>query len=65
MNDDIDLIELIEKDIIAFDAVSRFPGLSLSENIQKAIGMDIADNWLHYLYWTGDFADFENEAKRI
>ena len=41
MNDDIDLIELIEKDIIAFDEVSRFPGFSLSENIQKAIGMDI------------------------
>ena len=41
MNDDIDLIERIEKDIIAFEAVSRFPGFSLSDNIQKAIGMDI------------------------
>ncbi|MBQ6440752.1 MAG: Asp23/Gls24 family envelope stress response protein [Mogibacterium sp.] len=41
MNDDINLIDLIEKDIIAFDGVSRFPGFSLSENIQKAIGMDI------------------------
>ncbi len=41
MNDDIDLIDFIEKDIIAFDAVSRFPDFSLSENIQKAIGMDI------------------------
>ena len=41
MNDDIDLIELVENDIIAFDAVSRFPDLGLSENIQKAIGMDV------------------------
>ncbi len=41
MNDDIDLIELIENDIMAFDAVSRFTGFSLSDNIQKAIGMDI------------------------
>lgn len=41
MNDEIDLIELIEEDIISFDAVSRFPGFGFSENIQKAIGMDI------------------------
>ena len=41
MNDDIDIIDLIEKDIIAFDAVSRFPDLGFSENIQKAIGMDV------------------------
>lgn len=41
MNDDIDLIGLIENDIIAFDEVSRFPGYSLSENIQKAIGMGV------------------------
>ena len=38
---DIDLIDLVEKDVISFDAVSRFPDLSLSDNIQKAIGMDI------------------------
>ena len=41
MNDDINLVELIEEDIIAFDAVSRFPGFGISENIQKAIGRDI------------------------
>ena len=41
MNDDIDLVGLIEKDIIAFDAVSRFPDPGFSENIQKAIGMDV------------------------
>ena len=41
MNDDIVLEELIEKDIIAFDSVSRFPGFGLSESIQKAIGMDV------------------------
>ena len=41
MNDDTDLISLIKEDIIAFDAVSRFPDFGLSENIQKAIGMDV------------------------
>ncbi len=41
MNDDINLIDLIEKDIIAFDAVSRFPDYSLGENIQKVIGFDV------------------------
>ena len=41
MSDSVDLVELVEKDIIAFEAVSRFPGFSLSDNIQKAIGMDI------------------------
>ncbi len=41
MSDDIDLIELVEKDIMAFNEVSRFPGFGLSENIQKAIGMDV------------------------
>ena len=41
MNDDINLIDLIEKDIIAFDGVSRFPGFGITENIQKAIGMDV------------------------
>ncbi len=44
MNDDIDIITLIEKDIIAFDAVSRFADLGLSENIQKVIGMDIPNS---------------------
>ena len=43
MNDDIDLAALIENDILSFDAVSRFPELSLSGNIQKAIGMDVPD----------------------
>ena len=38
---DINLVELVEKDIISFDGVSRFPDFSLSDNIQKAIGMDI------------------------
>ena len=38
---DINLIDLVEKDVISFDDVSRFPDFSLSDNIQKAIGMDI------------------------
>ncbi len=41
MNDDINLIDLIEEDIISFDGVSRFPDPGITENIQKAIGMDI------------------------
>ena len=41
MNDDIDIIDLVEKDIIAFDAVSRFPDLGFSENIQKMMGMEV------------------------
>ncbi len=39
MNEEIDLIALIEKDILGFDGVSRFPDPGFSENIQKAIGM--------------------------
>ena len=35
MNDDIDLVELIEKDIMAFDGVSRFSGFGFSENQNK------------------------------
>ena len=41
MSDSVDLIDLIEKDIMSFDAVSRFPDPGFSENIQKAIGMDV------------------------
>ena len=41
MNDDINLADIIEEDIISFDAVSRFPDPGFSENIQKAIGMDV------------------------
>lgn len=41
MNDDTNIIELIERDIISFDGVSRFPGYGLSENIQRAMGRDI------------------------
>ena len=41
MNDDVNIIDLIEKDILSFDAVSRFPDLGITENIQRAMGMDI------------------------
>ena len=41
MSDSVDLVELVEKDIISFDAVSRFPDPGLSENIQKVMGMDV------------------------
>ena len=44
MNEDLDLIALIEKDISAFDAFSRFPDIGLTGNIQKAIGMDVQDS---------------------
>lgn len=43
MSDSVDLREMIEKDIFAFDSVSRFPDPGFSENIQKAIGMDVED----------------------
>ncbi len=41
MNEGIDISDLIEKDIIAFDGVSRFPDYGFSENIQKAIGIGV------------------------
>ena len=44
MNEELDLVELIEKDISAFDEVSRFPGIGLTGNIQKVIGMDVQDS---------------------
>jgi len=41
MTDDINIIDLIERDIISFEAVSRFPGFGLTDSIQKAMGRDI------------------------
>lgn len=41
MNDDGNIIDLIERDIMSFDAVSRFPEFGITESIQKAIGRDI------------------------
>lgn len=41
MSDSVDLVELVERDIMSFDAVSRFPDPGFSENIQKVIGMDV------------------------
>lgn len=41
MNDDVNIIDLIERDIMSFDAVSRFPGFGITENIQKVMGRDI------------------------
>jgi uncharacterized alkaline shock family protein YloU len=38
MNDDAKFIELIEKEVLAFDDVSRFADASLTENIQTAFG---------------------------
>ena len=34
MNDDVKFIELIEKEVLAFEDVSRFADASLTENIQ-------------------------------
>ena len=44
MNDDAKLAALIEKDIMSFDDVSRFPDIGFSGNIQRAIGRDIPEN---------------------
>ena len=41
MNDDAQLYDLIEKEVLSFSEVSRFPDASLTENIQAALGMDL------------------------
>ena len=43
MSDESRLTALIEKDIMSFDEVSRFPDIGITGNIQKAIGMDVAN----------------------
>ncbi len=43
MNEDINLIELIEQEVLAFDDVSRFDGATLTENIQAAFGRDLGN----------------------
>ena len=37
MSDELKLAGLIEKDIMSFEEVSRFPGASLTESIQNAM----------------------------
>ena len=41
MNEDVKFIELIEKEILSFEDVSRFADASLTENIQAAFGRDL------------------------
>jgi uncharacterized alkaline shock family protein YloU len=41
MNDDLKFIELIEKEVLAFEDVSRFGDATLTENIQAAFGRDL------------------------
>ena len=41
MNDDVKLFELIEKEVLSFDEVSRFADASLTENIQAAFGREL------------------------
>ena len=41
MNDDLNIIDLIERDIMSFDSVSRFPDFGIADNIQRAIGRGI------------------------
>ena len=41
MSEEHKIIEIIERDIMSFDSVSRFPGIGLGGNIQKAIGRDV------------------------
>lgn len=43
MSDDAILTELIERDIMSFDSVSRFPGIGFTGNIQKAMGRDVSN----------------------
>lgn len=41
MNEDVKFIELIEKEVLSFEDVSRFADASLTENIQAAFGRDL------------------------
>lgn len=41
MSEEHKIIEIIERDILSFDSVSRFPGIGLGGNIQKAMGRDV------------------------
>ena len=41
MSDDLNIIDLIERDIMSFDSVSRFPDFGIADNIQRAIGRGI------------------------
>ena len=44
MTDDIRLTEMIANDVIGFDAVSRFPGIGFTGNLQKAmLGKDVSN----------------------
>lgn len=43
MNDEINLTELIEQEVLAFDEVSRFDDATLTENIQAAFGRDLGN----------------------
>ena len=40
MTNDAKLIELIERDVMSFDAVSRFPGIGITGNIQNMLGRE-------------------------
>ena len=41
MSEDPNIIDLIERDIMSFEGVSRFTDFGITDNIQKAIGRDI------------------------
>ena len=41
MSDDLNIIDLIERDLMSFDSVSRFPDFGIADNIQRAIGRGI------------------------
>ena len=43
MSDEALIIDIIEKSLLSFDAVSRFPGIGITGNIQKAIGFGTAN----------------------
>ena len=40
MNEDIKLTDLIEKEVLAFDDVSRFPDATLTDNITAVLSRD-------------------------
>ena len=43
MNDAVNLSDLVEKDVLSFDEVSRFPGMGFTGSLQKAMRREVAN----------------------
>jgi len=47
MNEELDLTEIIQRDIFSFDSVSRFPDIGFQGTLQKAMGRDVSSPGIH------------------